>query len=143
MTNYRSADPCCGGTPRRAFLGDLGMGFTGLVLGSMLHRDGFARDAAPAASASTPARRPHFPAKVKSVIWLFMTGGVSQMESFDPKPALEKYKDKSVSETPFQHVLDRKLIAGRVRNMTALSLALPPKILGPQIGFRKRGESGI
>ena len=58
---------------RRAFLADLGMGFTGLALGAMLHE---ARGAAP----------PRPRAKAKSVIWLFMNGGVSHMESFDPKP---------------------------------------------------------
>ena len=34
----------CGRVPRRSFLADLGMGFTGLALGAMLHRDGFADD---------------------------------------------------------------------------------------------------
>ena len=127
MTTSRSTcGPCCSGIPRRAFLADVGMGFTGLVLGSMLHRDGFAQGRARSPGIRADGK-PHFQPKAKSVIWLFMTGGVSQMESFDPKPALEKYKDKSITETPYQHVLDRKLIDSRVRNMTALGLALPPE----------------
>ena len=76
-----------GGLPRRAFLSDLGLGFTGLALGAMLHRDGLASNAAWA----PPDGKPHFPPKAKSVIWLFMNGGVSHMESFDPKPEITKY----------------------------------------------------
>ena len=37
---------------------------------------------------------PHFPPRAKSVVWLFMNGGVSQAESFDPKPELTKYADR-------------------------------------------------
>ena len=50
--------------PRRAFLADLGMGFTGMVLGAMLHRDGVARGAGAGAAAWTPPDgRPHFAPK--------------------------------------------------------------------------------
>lgn len=69
---------------RRTFLADIGMGFTGLALGAMLHRD----SAASTPGWAPPNGIPHFPAKAKSVIWLFMNGGVSHMESFDPKPML-------------------------------------------------------
>ena len=68
--------------PRRAFLADLGMGFTGLALGAMLKRDARAAGAAAASGAAKapnawglPDRSP----KAKSVIWLFMNGGVSQI----------------------------------------------------------------
>ena len=70
---------------RRTFLTDLGLGFTGLALNAMLQRDGFATEARALAPLGG---RPHFPAKARSVIWLFMNGGVSHMESFDIKPAL-------------------------------------------------------
>ena len=61
------------------------MGFTGLVLGSMLQRDGILKADAHAAWLP-PDGKPHFAPKAKSVIWLFMLGGVSHVESFDPKP---------------------------------------------------------
>ncbi len=61
---------------RRHFLADVGHGFTGLALAAMLHRDGRADPAAPWAP---PTGRPHFAPKAKSVIWLFMNGGVSHM----------------------------------------------------------------
>src|SRR5438876_11575595 len=84
-------------TNRRTFLADVGLGFTGLALGAMLHRDGFASEA----RWSPPDGKPHFPPKAKSVIWVFLSGGVSQLESFDPKPALTKYAGKTFTDTPF------------------------------------------
>src|SRR5918998_240672 len=94
-------DPSCRRIPRRAFLSDVGMGFTGLVLGAMLHRDGVARasEASPVAY-RLPDGTPHFAPQAKRVIFLFMVGGTSQMESFDPKPALTKYAGKTIEETP-------------------------------------------
>ena len=78
-----------GGIRRRAFLADVGMGFTGLALGAMLHRDGIVRaaDGLPTAAA---AGETHFPPRAKSVIWIFLIGGMSHLETFDPKPALDK-----------------------------------------------------
>src|ERR1051326_3411947 len=58
---------------RRVFLADLGMGFTGLALGAMIHRD------SQAGESSIPKGLPHFPPKAKSVIWLFMNGGLSHL----------------------------------------------------------------
>src|SRR5689334_10114176 len=88
---------------RRAFLADVGMGFTGLALGALLAREGVAR-------ADTgwepPDGKPHLPPKAKSVIWLFMIGGASHVESFDPKPALTKFAGKTIAETPFKTILD-------------------------------------
>src|SRR5215218_1032709 len=81
---------------RRTFLADLGMGFTGLALGAMLFEDGVARGVA---QAGEPAARP---AKAKSVIWLFMLGGVSHLETFDPKPALNRYAGKTIDQSPFK-----------------------------------------
>src|SRR5688572_2450463 len=73
---------------RRAFLADLGLGFTGLAMGAMLQRE--ACGGTPDAW-SPPDGRPHFRPRAKSVIWLFMNGGVSHLESFDPKPALNQH----------------------------------------------------
>src|SRR6185312_2485275 len=74
---------CC--TPsRRVFLADCGMGLTGLVLGAMLQRDGNA--ATTADTWAPPDGKPHFAPKAKRVIWMFMLGGVSHVDTFDPKP---------------------------------------------------------
>src|SRR4051812_49118513 len=73
------------GVTRRSFLADCGLGFTGLALGAMLARDGIVKADGPT-SWLPPDGRPHFAPRAKSVIWLFMLGGTSHMESFDPKP---------------------------------------------------------
>jgi Protein of unknown function (DUF1501) len=130
--------------PRRTFLADLGLGFTGLALGAILHRDHRGLAASPTDSSwSPPDGKPHFAPKAKSVIWLFMNGGVSHMESFDPKPMLTKYAGKTIAETPFADAQDPKKLAierlvvpdgnGNQRN------TLYPL----QVGFRKHGQSGI
>src|SRR5579871_1821060 len=103
----------CTGVSRRTFLSDVGMGFTGLALGAMLYRDGVAR-AAPADRAP-PDGKPHFPPKAKSVIWFFLVGGVSQVESFDPKPALDKYAGKTIAETPYKYTLNSPFLKANLR----------------------------
>lgn len=125
--------------PRRAFLADVGWGFTGLVLGAMLQREGLANVGAWA----PPTGQPHFAPKAKSVIWLFMNGGVSQMESFDPKPMITKHAGKTIAETPFADVQNPKKLAD-VREFAKGQNTLQRNTLYPlQIGFRKHGESGI
>ena len=89
------ATPChsCRHPSRRAFLADLGLGFTGLALGAMLQRDGFAN---PAAAWSPPDGKPHFPPKAKHLIFVFLTGGFSHVDTFDPKPKLKTDHGKTV-----------------------------------------------
>ena len=113
MPTYRLQTNACGRIPRRSFLADLGMGFTGLALGAMLHRDGFANTSG---VWTPPNGQPHFAPKVKSVIWLFMIGGTSHVESFDPKPALNKYAGKSIAETPYRDVLDKKYLDENIKH---------------------------
>jgi hypothetical protein len=130
------------GIHRRTFLADLGHGLTGLVLGAMLHRDGVAR-ATPGAW-SPPDGKPHFPPKAKSVIWLFMNGGVSHLESFDPKPALTKYAGKTIAETPFKDAQDpEKLKLARVVVVNDANGQQRNKLYPTQVGFTKRGQSGV
>src|SRR5213083_2667026 len=95
---------CCPGVTRRSFLADTGLGFTGLALGAMLFRDGIAR--ADESAWRPPDGKPHFKPRAKSVIWIFLCGGVSHVESFDVKPELNKYAGKSIEDTPFKGVLD-------------------------------------
>jgi hypothetical protein len=72
---------------RRQFLSRMGNGFGMLALGSMLAGDQKA-SANPANPLAT--KQPHFPSKAKSVIWLFMNGGPSHVDTWDYKPELEK-----------------------------------------------------
>src|SRR3954471_13619396 len=124
----------CTGTPRRTFLADMGMGFTGLVLGSMLQRDGVVR--ADEAVWAPPDGKPHFAPKAKSVIWLFMLGGTSHMESFDPKPSLNKYAGKTIDETPHKHVVDNPFVRKNIREFTP-NRKIMSTIFPMQVGYRK------
>ena len=119
------------------------MGFTGLALGAMLNRDGIARGAESAAW-SPPAGLPHFAPKAKSVIWYFMLGGTSHMESFDPKPALNKFAGKSIDTSPFKSaILDSPFYRKNVRDFAGVPRKLMGTLYPLQVGYRKRGESGI
>jgi len=126
--------------PRRAFLSDLGMGFTGLALGAMLHRDGSAHGTT---GWTPPKGMAHIAPKAKSVIWLFMIGGVSHLESFDPKPMLNKYAGKSIGDTPYGSVLDKKFLDDNVRTAAPDQRKILSQLYPLQIGYKKRGESGI
>src|SRR5262249_18298766 len=128
---------------RRAFLADLGMGFTGLALGALLQRDGVVRASAPATWAP-PDGKAHFRPKAKSVIWLFMNGGVSHMERFDPKPMLTKFAGKTIAETPYKDVQDpEKLKLARVVVINDANGQQRNRLLPLQVGFKKRGKCGM
>lgn len=129
---------------RRAFLADLGMGFTGLALSAMLAREGIVRGEEPSAHGGRPSSGPHLPAKAKSVIWLFMNGGVSHMESFDPKPKLNEFAGKSIQETPYADVQSpEKLKLARVTVVNDANGQQRNLLYPMQVGYRKYGESGI
>ncbi len=124
---------------RRPFLADLGMGFTGLALGAMLHRDGYAADGV----WTPPDGWPHFAPRAKSVIWLFMNGGYSHVETFDPKPMLTKYGGKTIAETPFADVQDPKKLAIERLVVPDANGNQRNKLYPLQVGFKKHGQSGI
>jgi hypothetical protein len=123
-------------TTRRSFLADVGMGFTGLALGATLFKDGVAR-------AADPIQGPHFPAKAKNVIWLFMVGGTSQMESFDPKPELNKHAGKTIAESPFKATLDSPHLKKNLREFVPGLHKVHPKLYAMQVTHKKYGQSGI
>ena len=126
----------CRGVTRRSFLADTGMGFTGLVLSSMLFRDGVAQ-AAPAYQRG----KPEFAPKAKSVIWIFLCGGVSHLESFDPKPELNKYAGKSIEDTPYKEALAKDKANAIV---DATPGHVDRKVIMPlQTGYKRYGQSGL
>src|SRR5262245_19788039 len=132
----------CRGNTRRSFLADCGMGFTGLALGAMMFRDGIAKAED---GWLPPDGKPHFTPKAKSVIWLFMGGGVSHLEGFDPKPALNRYAGMKISDTPYKDTLKASFLKDNVRKFVADSDAHGPKpVIYPlQVGYRRHGKSGI
>ena len=125
---------------RRDFLADCGMGFTGLAMGSMLAADGIVR------GEGVPVGESHFAPRAKAVVWVFLSGGYSQMETFDPKPALNRYAGKTFAETPFPNPLESPLHKERFRSVPAEEINVRdvyPKIFPMQVGFGRHGESGI
>ena len=131
-------DPHCTSCSRRSFLTNSGLGFAGLALGAMLQRDGYGSEG----EWALPTGLPHFAPKARSVIWLFMNGGVSHMESFDPKPMLTKYGGKTISETPFADVLDPKKLALE-RVMVKNDVGNRNTLYPLQVGFKRYGDNGV
>jgi hypothetical protein len=109
---------------RRQMLTRCGMGMGALALGGLLSRAGFA---SPDVNALNPlaVKNPHFPGKAKRVIHLFMNGGPSQVDTFDPKPALVKYAGKQL---PTPNL--------KTERRTGAAMPSPYK-------FAKHGQSGI
>ncbi|MCX6587694.1 MAG: DUF1501 domain-containing protein [Acidobacteria bacterium] len=105
---------------RREFLTDAFCGFGSLAFGALLR-----------AEAKNPlaAKKPPLPAKAKSVIFLFMAGGPSQMETFDPKPLLNKLEGQPLPAS-FRPA-KRQFINGT------------PKLLGTRRTFQQHGKSGL
>ena len=127
---------------RRDFLLDTTRGLGGVALGAMLADDGITR-AAP--TTSVPDGLAHIAPQAKSVIWMFMVGGASHMETFDPKPALNKYAGISIDKTPFAERLKNPFVDENVRVVVPddANGHVWPKVYPLQVGYRKRGESGI
>ncbi|HMP06545.1 MAG TPA: DUF1501 domain-containing protein, partial [Lacipirellulaceae bacterium] len=106
---------------RRELLQRCGMGFGAMALGRLL-----APESTAAATANPLAsRQPHFPARAKHVIHLFMNGGPSHLDTFDPKPLLAKYAGRDLP-TP------------NLKTERKTGAALPSPFT-----FRRYGESGI
>jgi hypothetical protein len=117
---------------RREFLQRAGTGFGGLALSFMLAEQAMA-DAKTGANLNPLApKKPMFPAKAKSVIFLFMYGGPSQVDTFDPRPDLIKYNGKSMSVA--------LPTAGEIKTFGGETHA--PLMQSPY-AFKKYGKSGI
>ena len=106
----------------------MGAGFTGLALTGLLDGDGFF--GTPAVAAELPkggplaAKQPHFPVRAKHVIFLFMYGGPSQVDTFDYKPELQKRDGQTV---------DIEIRRGSIQKQ---------KLLASKRAFKQHGQSG-
>lgn len=96
---------------RRRLLARSAFGLGTIALADLLHRDGKTADAAEAANPLAP-RPPHFAAKAKSVIFLFMAGAPSQLDLFDPKPLLRKLHGQKVPPSYLETLTDTVIKAG-------------------------------
>jgi hypothetical protein len=110
---------------RREFVRDAFCGFGGLALASLVHQEQLRA----ALAGPLAPRPPHAPAKAKSVIFLFMAGGPSHLETFDPKPLLNELSGQSrpaeFGEAKYQFI------------------QRDAKLLGTQRKFQKYGQAGL
>ena len=109
---------------RRQWLQTAGGGIGAMALKSLLQEEGYGADAR-----RGTAKPPHFEPRAKRMIWLFMHGGPSQVDLFDPKPDLQKYSGQPLPES-FGEVMTRRKVATN-------------PLLAPIRPFRPRGESGL
>jgi len=122
---------------RREMLRRAGLGFGSWALLDLLGRDGFAASQSAGADSAPPkivnplaSKPPHFAAKAKSVIFLFMQGGPSHIDTFDPKPLLAKLHGQPLPPSATEG------LQLRFTKMDAL-------IHGCKLNFSKCGQSGI
>jgi hypothetical protein len=119
---------------RRQMLMKAGCGFGAWALLDLLTRDGLAEKVGPATNLNSvnplAAKVSHFPARAKHVIFLFMQGGPSQVDTFDPKPMLNKLHGQP---------LPPSLIKGLTLQFTHMDARV---LRSPQT-FSRCGESGI
>ena len=126
MKNFKS---------RRDFLFEAGGGISGLGLATLLSQDGLLAGATGAPACESKGgiesvyapRKPHFAPRAKSMISLFMSGGVSQMDTFDPKPMLTKYAGQ-----PLEGKGDVVVRQGH-----------PGPLMPANFKFKNRGQSGL
>jgi hypothetical protein len=113
---------------RRAALGDLGLSLGGIALAGLCGGAAAAEQAAPANPLAP--RRPHFAPRAKSVILLFASGGVSQLDLFEPKPALVQNSGKPVPE---------ELVKGQ----RFAFISGRPNLLASPYAFARHGDCGM
>jgi len=118
-------------TTRRDFLRHAGSGFGMIALASILAEQGLLADSAVESRTTDPLapRSPQFQPRAQRVLFLFMSGGPSHLELFDPKPDLQRLQGQPLPPS-FGPVVTRRAVD---RN----------RLLGTRRTFRKCGESGI
>ena len=118
---------------RRDFFGRFGLGLGGAALAGLFQGSAFG---APHGQPSNPFQgilsSTHFPARAKRIIYLFMSGGPSQLETFDYKPALNKHQGEDLP--------DSVRMGQRLTGMSANQSILP--MAGSIFKFAQHGQSG-
>jgi hypothetical protein len=113
---------------RRRFLFESCGGISGLGLAWLLNQDNLlASDCNAGSSSSAVPKKPHFAPRAKSVISLFMSGGVSHMDTFDPKPALSKFAGQPLTG----------------KGEVVVRQGHPGPLMPSPFTFKKYGQSGI
>ncbi|HEX2491539.1 MAG TPA: DUF1501 domain-containing protein, partial [Blastocatellia bacterium] len=108
---------------RRELLQRLGGGVAGVALADLLNREGLLAET----KSPLAPKKPHFPARAKAVISIFCYGGVSQVDTFDPKPLLLKRQGEAMTGV------------GEVRP----TMGTPGGLMPSPWQFRKHGQCGM
>ncbi|EDY20436.1 protein of unknown function DUF1501 [Chthoniobacter flavus Ellin428] len=116
---------------RRDFLTTSASGIGGLALASILGQNGFFAPAARAGTGPMAVHVPHFPAKAKACICIYMEGGPSQMDLFDPKPKLVELDGQKLPDSMTKNVRFAFLQKDTAR------------IMASHRKFEKHGQSGM
>ena len=133
-SNLPSRESAEAATPlpsRRELFSSLGNGFMGGALAYLLGRDLLSTPPLLADSRQVPdlkPRRPHYEPRAKSVIHLFMNGGPSQIDLFDPKPLLKKYEGQPPGRD----------LTNDVEQIASIGTLMPSPF-----EFKKRGQCGM
>src|SRR5919205_21943 len=114
---------------RRTFLRDCAGGIGTIALAHLLASEGRTAETG-AAQDPLAVKPPHFPAKAKNVIFLFMAGAPSQLDLFDPKPELQKWHGQ-----PLPPSLTKELKLAFIKPTAS--------VLGSEFKFQPRGECGM
>ena len=122
---YRNLHPQL--VSRRWFFEQCGVGLGAMALGNLFAQSGYAANSTP--DDPLAPKKPHFPPKAKSVIFLFMAGAPSHLELFDYKPQLAKY-DGTLPP------------AELLKGYRAAFISPSSKLLGPKFKFAKCGNNG-
>src|SRR5262245_50866072 len=121
---YRGQDPKM--VTRRWFFQQCGVGLGAIALGQLFRQNGLA---APLGLNPLAPHKPHFNAKAKRVIYLFMAGAPSHLEMFDNKPELAKWDGKLPP-------------AELIKGYRAAFISPNSTLLGPKFKFARHGQSG-
>ena len=124
---YRNQDPKQ--VSRRWFIEQCGIGLGAMAFGHLLKNPAFATPLQDGAMNPLAPKKPHYTAKAKSVIYLFMAGAPSRLELFDFKPQLAKF-DGTLPP------------ADLLKGYRAAFINPNSKLLGPRFKFAKYGKSG-
>src|ERR1700741_3673761 len=117
---------------RREFLSQSSFGFGSLALSYLLNRETLLASTLTSQLDPLALKSPDFPAKAKSVIFIFLQGGASQVDTFDPKPELTRLTGKPLPPSFREGVLGLAQIK-----------ADESKLMGTQRTFKRYGQSGL
>jgi uncharacterized protein DUF1501 len=116
---------------RRRFLTQSGFGFGSLALSWLLERNEARAESDPAVNPLAP-KPPHFTPRAKSVILIFLQGGASHVDTFDPKPALIRLDGQPVPPSFNPETLGLQFIK-----------AAEAKLMGSRLPFKRYGKAGL